>query len=421
VGAIGSLSGVRIQVSGFPCPENRLAAAGILDIGLTHPATPMPSRLLPVLLVSLAFALSGSAREYTALFGTYTGTGPNDSRGIYAVRLDAESGNLSNPELVAELSNPEFLALHPYGRKVYALTRVTGADGKATGGVAAFALDPAGPKLTPLNTESTGRGQLCHIAVDATGREVMVAAYGDAYVASFPLTPDGQVGKVASVINHTGPLGPKTDRQEKPHAHSLTLSPDNRFAFAADLGLDRVFTYRLNQADGTLAPHEPAFTTLTPGSGPRHTKFSPDGRHFYILSELAGTVTACRYAAATGALVPFQTISTLPEGYAGRHSASEIRIHPTGRFVYAANRMHNSIAVFARHPDTGALTYIENVPTGGDLPRNFNLSPDGEWLLCAHQATDNVMLFKVDTQTGRLAATGRSVKVPKAVCVLFLP
>lgn len=379
-----------------------------------------PSAFFRLLLLLLAAGISAPAREYTALLGTYTGSGPADSRGIYAVRLDAETGALSAPELVAELSNPEFLTLSPDHRELYALTRVV-VDGKATGGVAAFALDPAGPKLTPLNTESTGRGQLCHLAVDATGRELMVAAYGDPYVASFPLGADGRVGKVASVIPHTGPLGPKTDRQEKPHAHSITLSPDNRFAFAADLGVDRVFTYRLNPADGTLAPHEPAFATLSPGSGPRHTKFSPDGKHFYILSELAGTVTACRYASATGALVPFQTVSTLPEGYAGRHSASEIRVHPSGRFVYAANRIHNSIAVFTRDPDTGALALVENMPTGGDQPRNFNLTPDGEWLLCAHQATDNLMVFKVDQQTGRLAPTGRTAKVPRAVCVLFLP
>jgi len=382
----------------------------------------MMPRLFPVLLVALLAAASVAAREFTALLGPYTGDGPADSRGIYAVKLDAAAGTLSTPELVAEVTNPEFLALHPDGRKLYALTRVNGADGKATGGVAAFALDTtAGVKLTPLNTESTGRGQLCHIAVDASGRQVMVAAYGDPYVASFPLSSDGRVGKVASVITHTGPLGPQRNRQEKPHAHSVTPSPDNRFVFAADLGVDRVFAYALNPADGSIAPHDPAFVTVPPGAGPRHTKFSPDGRHFYILNELAGTITACRYDGARGVAEPFETVSTLPAGYAGRHSASEIRIHPNGRFVYAGNRIHNSIAVFARDEATGALTLVEITPTGGDQPRNFALTPDGAWLLCAHQATDNVVLFKVDDATGRLAATGRSVKVPRAVCVLFLP
>lgn len=400
----------------------RLAVVGVLDIRLTQPFRPMLSRLLSVLILSMAPAISLAAREYTALLGTYTGNGPNDSRGIYAVRLDAETGALTTPELVAELPNPEFLALHPDGRKVYAVTRVAGADGRATGGVAAFALDrTTGVQLAPLNTESTGRGQLCHVAVDASGRQVLVAAYGDPYTASFPLAADGRVGPVASVLTHSGPLGPQKDRQEKPHAHSVTLSPDNRFVFAADLGVDRVFAYALDPAAGTIAPHEPAFVPVPAGAGPRHTKFSPDGKHFYILNELNGTITACRYNAARGVAEPFQNVSTLPAGYAGRHSASEIRVRPDGRFVYAANRIHNSIAVFARDADTGALTLVENTPTGGDQPRNFALTPDGAWLLCAHQATDNLVVFKVDPVSGRLGATGRTVRVPKAVCVLFFP
>lgn len=372
-------------------------------------------------MIALGAASLACAREYTALLGTYTGNGAADSRGIYAVRLDAETGALSAPELVAELPNPEFLALHPDGRTLYALTRMDTPERKGVGAVAAFALDAAGPKLTPLNTAPTGRGQLCHLAVDATGRQVLVAGYGDPYVASFPLAADGRVGPVASVLTHTGPLGPKSDRQNTPHAHSVTVSPDNRVAFAADLGLDRVLAYRLDPGAGSLVPHEPAFITMPPGAGPRHTKFSPDGRHFYILSELDGTVTACRYDAMRGAAEPFQTLSTLPAGYAGRHSASEIRVHPSGRFVYAANRIHNSIAVFARETETGALTLVEHAPTGGDQPRNFNLTPDGAWLLCANQATDNLIVFKVDAGTGRLAATGRTARVPKAVCVLFLP
>lgn len=381
----------------------------------------MTSRLtLLFVLFATAFGFA-AARDYTALLGTYTGNGPADSRGIYVVRLNGETGALSTPELVAELPNPEFLALHPDRRALYALTQVRTPEGRNTGAVSSFALDPATARLTPLNTESSGRGQFCHIAVDATGRMVLAASYGDPYVASFPLGADGRVGKVASVITHEGPLGPRRDRQEKPHAHSVTISPDNRHAFAADLGVDRVFAYALNPSAGTLAPHEPPFVTLPPGAGPRHTKFSPDGRHFYVLNELDGTVTACRYDRARGAAEPFQTVSALPEGYTGRASASEIRVHPNGRFVYTANRVHNSIAVFSRDTDTGELRLVELTPTGGDQPRNFNLTPDGEWLLCANQATDNLVAFKVDAATGRLTATGRTAKVAKAVCVLFLP
>lgn len=377
---------------------------------------------LTLALLALGLGAAASAREYTALLGTYTGSGAADSHGIYVVKLDGETGALSTPELVAELSNPEFLAFGPGQRTLYALTRVPNADGRPTAGaVAAFALDTtAGVKLTPLNTEPTGRGQLCHIAVDATGKQVMVAAYGDPYVASFPLGADGRVGKVASVLIHDGPLGPKEDRQDKPHAHSVTLSPDNRLAFVADLGVDRVFIYGLNPADGTIAPVDPTYVPLAPGSGPRHTKFSPDGKNFYILNELGGTIITCRWDPSRPFMQTLQTVSTLPAGYTGKFSPSEVRVHPNGRFVYTANRIHNSIAVFARDAATGMLAPVEHVPTGGDQPRNFNLTPDGAWLLCAHQASDSLTVFKVDPVTGRLTATGGPTKMPKAVCVLFL-
>ncbi len=373
-------------------------------------------RFLLSLLAAGAAALA-HGREHVALLGTYTGA---DSRGIYAVRLDAKTGALSTPELVAELSNPEFLALHPNGRIVYALTQVAGADGKNSGAVAAFAVDAASGALTPLNVESTGRGSLCHIAVDTTGRMVVVASYGGGYVASFPLLDDGRVGPRGSLLMQEGPVGPSQPRQDAPHPHSVTISPDNRLALVADLGLDRVFAYSLSPEDGTIAPHEPAFATIEPGAGPRHTKFSPDGKSFYVLDELDNTITACRYDAAAGVVKPFQRVGTLPEDFTDRNTTSEIRVHPNGRFVYAANRGHNSLAVFARDPDTGALTRIEIVPCGGEQPRNFGLTPDGAWLLCGHQNSNSMAVFRVDAETGRLTPTGPAVAAPKPVCVLFL-
>ncbi|HWA85199.1 MAG TPA: lactonase family protein [Opitutus sp.] len=368
----------------------------------------------------LAFLASANlplcAKDHVALLGTYTG----ESRGIYAVRLDAESGALSTPELVAELPDPEFLASRPDGRFIYALTRVTRPGGKAAGAIEAFAVDGATGKLTPLNTESTGRSSLTHLAVDPTGRMVIAPSYGGGYVASFPIKPDGSLGPCASILMQQGPLGPNHARQDSSHPHSVTISPDGRFAFVANLGLDRVFTYRLDPKDGTIAANEPAFATIKAGSGPRHTKFSADGRFFYVLSELAGTITSCRYDAARGAVEPFQAISTLPDGFAGSNTSSEIRVSPDGRFVYAANRGPNSLAVFSRDLKTGALTRIEIVPTGGDHPRNFALSPDGAWLLCAHQNTGNLTVFRVDRDTGRLTRTDHTAHVAKAVCVLFL-
>lgn len=368
-------------------------------------------------LFAIVAASMSHAREYVALVGTYTG---GESRGIYVVRLDGETGAVSQPELAAELSNPEFLALHPNGRFVYALTQVAMADGKNSGAVAAFEVDPANGRLTPLNVEATGQGSLTHLAVDASGRMVIAASYGAGYVVSFPIANDGRVGPKTSLISQTGPLGPNSGRQDKPHPHSVTLSPDSRLAFVADLGVDRVFAYRLKPEDGSIAPHDPAYVTIEPGAGPRHTAFSPDASSFYVLNELVGTVSAFRYDAARGAAEFLHNASASPEGYTGRNSASEIRMHPTGRFVYAANRGHNGIAVYSRSPDTGALTPVEIIPTGGENPRNFALTPDGEWLLCAHQNTNNLTVFKVDAATGRLTATKHTALVPKGVCVLFL-
>ena len=352
--------------------------------------------------------------------GTYT---PKDgaSRGIYAVRLDPATGALSAPEVAAETPNPTFLALHPDGRVLYALGEGAAPDGKVTGGVAAFGFDAASGKLSPLNTRGTGgAGTTSHLVADTTGRMLATASYSGGYVASFPLGVDGRIGPVASFVPHSGPLGPNPARQEKPHPHSVTLSPDNRFVFVADLGLDRVFSYRLDHATGTLTPNDPPFITVTPGSGPRHSKFSKDGRFFYILGEVDGSVTVCTYDAAHGAGTPIQHTTTLPAGFkvTDPDRAAEIRVHPNGWFVYASNRGHDSIAVFAVQAD-GTLALVEFTPCGGQHPRNFALSPDGAWLVCANMNSDNLVSFKVDPVTGRLTPTGHTTTVPKPVCVLF--
>lgn len=372
------------------------------------------------LLVAITVLSTGAllrARDHVALLGTFT---DKDSRGIYVVRLDADTGALSAPELAAELSYPEFFALHPNKRIVYSMARVPGADGKPTGAVAAFALEPETGRLTLLNLESTGQRSLCHLALDATHRMLVAVSYGGGYVASFPVLPDGRVGPVKTLLPQTGPLGPNAARQEKPHPHSVTLSPDNRFAFVADLGVDRVFTYRLSPEDGSIAPHEPAFATFAPGAGPRHTKFSVDGKFFYVLDELDCTVTSCRYDAPRGVVEPFQRVSTLPAEFAGENTTSEVRVHPNGRFVYAANRGHDSLAVFERNAGTGALTRVEIVACGGRTPRNFSLTPDGRWLLCAHMDSNTLVVFRVDAATGRLTRTGPTVAVPRVVCVQFV-
>ena len=373
------------------------------------------------LLPTLLLATSMSASTQLIFLGTNT---PKDgaSRGIYAVHLDSATGALSEPVLAAETRSPTFLAWRPDHRVLYALGKGPAPDGQTTAGVAAFAFDAAAEKISLLNSRGTGGGSTTHLAVDATGRAIVTVSYGSGYVASFPLGADGRIGERTSFIPHQGPLGPNPLRQEKPHPHSATISPDNRFAFVADLGLDRVFSYRLDAAQGTLAPNDPAFIAVQPGSGPRHTKFSKDGRFFYILGEIDGSVTVCAYDAATGTGTPIQHTTTLPAGFkvTDPDRAAEIRVHPNGRFVYASNRGHDSIAVFAVNTN-GTLRLVEITPCGGKHPRNFSLSPDGRWLVCANMESNNLTAFKVDAATGRLTATGQPVTVPQPVCVLFAP
>jgi 6-phosphogluconolactonase len=360
----------------------------------------------------------GAESAHTFFLGTYTRDG---SKGIYSSHLEAKTGALTVPQLAAELGNPTFLALHPNGKIVYAIGDFV-KDGKVVGGaVSAYAMNSATGGLALINQEPSGGGGLTHLAVDATGRMLIAVSYGSGYVVSFPLQKDGRIGTRATFLPEEGPLGPNTSRQDKSHAHSVTISPDNRFAFVANLAFDRVFSYRIDPATATFQPNDPAFITIAPGAGPRHTKFSADGKSFYVLNEIVGMVTVCSYDAATGQASPIQEINTLPADFARKDPdrAAEIRVHPNGKFVYASNRGHDSIAVFARDTATGKLTLVEFAPCGGKEPRNFSLSPDGAWLVCAHQNSNSLVSFKVDPTTGRLTPAGSKVETPVPVCVLF--
>ena len=370
------------------------------------------SRLfLPLLTMSAATA---AVTSHEFFIGTNTST---TSRGIYAAKIDATTGALSSPALAAETVNPSFLAWHPNGRVLYSLRELP----QASGAIAAYAVDPATRKLTLLNEQPSGGGSVTHLAIDATGRALVAVSYGAAYVVSFPLAADGRVGPPKPLIPHRGPAGPNLTRQDKPHPHSVTLSPDNRFAFVADLGLDRVFSYRLDPAAATLTPNDPPAISIQPGAGPRHTKFSANGRFFYVLDEIDGSVTVCAYDAQRGVGTPIQHISTVPPEFkiTDPDRAAEVRIHPNGKFLYASNRGHDSLAVFAIDPATGKLTSVEYAPCGGKAPRNFALTPDGAWLVCAHQDSNTLCSFRVDPATGKLTRIPGAISVPMPICVLF--
>jgi len=349
-----------------------------------------------------------SASEHLIYLGTYT---RSTSKGIYAVRLDAATGALGKPELVAETANPSFVALSPDGSHLYAVS-------ESSTMAVPFAVDKVTGHLTPIQAQDAGGKAPCHLVVDRTERALILAHYHSGIVAALPINPDGTLGAPGSVIQHTGrSVNPR--RQEAPHVHSVTLSPDNRFVIVCDLGLDRVFTYALNPATATLTHGATPFVATAPGAGPRHAAFSTDGNWVFVINELASTLVSYRYDTATGALRPVVTQSTLPADFAGESSTAEVRVHPNGRFVYGSNRGHDSIASFAFDSATGRLSPLGHTPTGGKNPRNFALSPDGRWLVAANQNSDNLRVFRVDQQRGTLTAVPGESSVPMPVCVLF--
>ena len=358
------------------------------------------------------------ATSLLVLFGTYT-PASGVSRGIYTAQLDLATGALTAPALAADGANPTFIAWRPDGAALYALGEKDVVNGKPGGALAAFRFDAAAGALAPLNSEATGGGPLAHVNTDLSGRMAVAVSYHAGEVASFPLKADGSLAPRVSLLKTSGTLGPNAKRQEKPHPHSLTFSPDNRFMYVCDLGLDRIFRYTFdaNTAVLTLAGE----TVTAPGAGPRHSKFSADGNFLYVINELNCTVAAYAVQAATGELTALQSIPTLPADFKGESICAEIRVSPDGRFVYGSNRGHDSLVVYARDPATGQLSLVEIVSSGGKHPRNFNLTPDGHWLLCANRDTDNVVVFRVDPRSGRLTRTGNEIKVPQAVCVLFAP
>ena len=245
-----------------------------------------------------------------------------------------------------------------------------------------------------------------------------MANYGGGSVASFPLQADGSLRPHASFIQHTG-SSVDPNRQKEPHAHSANFSPDNRFALVCDLGLDKVLVYDLDPAKATLSPHATPFALLAPGAGPRHLAWAPDGKFAFVNGEMLSTVTSFRYDAKRGVFATAATASTLPADFKGNSSTAEVRVHPNGKFVYVSNRGHDSIAVF-RTDGKGGLALVENVPTQGKTPRNFNFDPTGKWLWAANQSTDDIFIYAVDGGTGHLKPTGQKLAVGAPVCVRFV-
>ncbi len=365
-----------------------------------------------VVLSLLALPLGAAGAQYIAYIGT---SGGPSAKGIYAFRFDSKSGKLDPIGLVGEARRSSFIALHPNRRHLYAVAEANG------GAVSAFNIDAKTGMLTLLNTVSSKGVGPCYVRVDHTGKNVLVANYGSGSVAVLPIEADGKLRESTSFFQHEGTVAdPK--RQGGPHAHSFNPSPDNRFAVAADLGLDELLVYRLDAAAGKITPNEPPYTKVSPRSGPRHFAFHPNGKNAYAINEISCTVTAFNYDGKAGVLKEIQTTSTLPKDVTvtGRLSTAEVQVHPSGKFLYGSNRGHDSIAVFSIAPN-GALTLLENVATQGKIPRNFGIDPTGSFLLAANQDSGNIVVFRIDKKSGRLTPTGQTVEVPAPMCVKFLP
>jgi 6-phosphogluconolactonase len=369
--------------------------------------------LAALLLTGTALASAGAA-TLTVYVGSYA---PAEKPAIHQLDLDLATGELRSKGQTSGLANPSFLALHPNRQFIYAASEVSEYEGKKTGAVASFAVDPKTGGLTLLNRQSSGGDGPCYITVAPSGRYALVANYGDGTAAVLPIGSDGKLGPAVSVVRHQG-SGPDKGRQEGPHAHSIDLDRAGRMALVADLGLDKVMVYGFG-ATGALIPNPTPFAALPPGSGPRHVAFGKSGAFAYVINELSSTVATFAYDAATGTLKSVQSLSTLPPGHAGKSYPAEIAVSADGRFLYGSNRGHDSIASFAIDGATGQLRPTGHTPTGGSWPRHFAIDPTGAYLLAANQKSNSVVVFRIDPKTGALTPTGHRIAVPDPSCVIF--
>ena len=322
---------------------------------------------------------------------------------------------------VSGVKNPSFLAISPDKKFLYSVAEIRYAsvfDSGKTGGVVAFAIDQDTGNLKLLNEQPSGGAGPCHLIVDKAGKNVLVANYGGGSVSVLPIAEDGTLKPPSCTIQHEGSsINPQ--RQKEPHAHSVNLDPAGRFAFVADLGLDKVMIYRFDAEHGQLTPNDPPSVSVKPGSGPRHFAFHPNGKFAYVINEIGNTITAFRYNAEEGRLTPIESVSTIPDGYNKTTHTAEVQVHPSGKFVYGSNRGHDSIAVFAVNSETGKLTPKGQTPCPA-TPRNFAIDPTGKFLFAEGQSANRIETFRINQDTGELTSTGHEVEVHSPVCLKFL-
>ncbi len=372
---------------------------------------------LATLCLSLPVALAAKSNEMLVYVGTYTNKGA--SEGIYLYKLNLASGALTKVSSIKSI-DPAFLALDRKRRFLYAANEIGEFQGKKSGAVSAFSIHQKTGELTFLNQQPTNSPGPCSVTVDKTGRCVLAANYSGGSVSVLTTNPDGTLNPVSDLAQHQG-FSINPNRQKEPHAHTIIIDDGNRFAFCADLGLDKIIIYKLDAKKGKLTPHAPAFAPVKAGAGPRHFKIHPNNKFAYVINELNETVIAFAFDKTQGTLKEIQTVPTLPADFTGTSYCADIHVHPSGKFLYGSNRGHDSIVVFAIDEATGKLTFVEYQSTQGKWPRNFAIDPTGQILLVANQNTDNVFTFRIDQSNGKLSPTGQVAEIPMPVCLKVIP
>jgi 6-phosphogluconolactonase len=370
---------------------------------------------ISVFLSILFFHISlAQQNEYFLFTGTYTS---GKSEGIYVFKYQLDNSVATPFITTTGIKNPSFLSLSPDGKKLYAVSEM---NGNGNGGkVVAYDFNASSGTLKKLNEQPSGGDDPCYILVDHTNKWVFVGNYSSGSLSVLPILADGSLGAAKTTIHHSG-SGADKSRQEKPHVHATVISPDNRFLFVPDLGIDKIMIYRFNAKNGTLKSGKQAFAETKPGAGPRHFTFHPNGKFAYVLEELSGSVTVFRYNAKSGELKSLQNISSLPDGFSGSAGSADIHLSEDGLFLYASNRGEsNTIAIYAVHPSDGKLSLLGHQSTLGKRPRNFSITPDGKQLIVANQDSDELVIFNRNTKTGMLSDSGKRIPAPSPVCIVW--
>lgn len=376
----------------------------------------MKKRFFLFLILLGSAVISGRANDPLVFVSSFTS---GETGGIYAFRFDAKDGTLDLLHHAPDIRNPSFMAISPNGRNLYAFDAKQ-FGGEEMGKIKAYRIERQTGELLPLNEQSANGRASCYVDVAGTGKSLALANYVSGNIALVPIVEDGSLQETSSAIQHTGSSIDES-RQKEAHPHSIVFSPDHRFALVADLGMDQIRIYQLDEGLKTLTSNNvQPFIALPPGSGPRHVSFHPNGKQVYVSNELANTVSTFDYASANGTLTLEQTISTLPKDFSGKSYCADVKITPDGCFLYATNRGDDSIAIFSIG-DHGQLTLLTIQPSLGKAPQNLLISPDGHWLFCANMKEDGVVVFKINTKTGSLTAMPSPAHIPRPSCIRWMP